>query len=150
MANSNTSMNIHFVFTTKNRENMIDSIIQSRLYEYLGGIARENKMVTYAIGGTTDHVHILVSIPPVMSPSKGIQLLKTNSSRWIHEEFPGKSAFSWQVGYGGFSVSPRHIQNVMKYINNQVEHHRRKTFQEEYIEFLWHSGVAFDEKYLWG
>jgi putative transposase len=150
MANSFTSVNIHFVFSTKNRENLIDYSIRSRLYGYLGGIAKGNKMEPLAIGGTDNHVHILVSIPPIMSPSKGIQLLKTNSSRWIHEEFPKKSGFSWQTGYSGFSVSPRQIINVKHYINRQEEHHRLKTFEEEYIDFLKESGIEYDENYVWG
>jgi putative transposase len=150
MANSYTSVNIHFVFSTKNRDNLIDKRMKSRLYEYLGGIAKEIKMVPLAIGGTNNHVHVLVSMPPVISPSKGIQLLKTNSSRWIHEEFPNKSGFSWQVGYSGFSVSPRQIQNVKNYINSQEEHHRLKTFEEEYVGFLKDSGIEYDEKYVWG
>jgi REP element-mobilizing transposase RayT len=150
MANSYTSTYIHYVFSTKNRENLIDKELKTRLHDYLGGIAREVKMKPLAIGGTSNHVHILVSMPPVMSLSKGIQLLKTNSSRWIHEEFPGKSYFSWQVGYSGFSVSPKQIQNVCNYINGQEEHHRIRTFEEEYLSFLRESGIEFDENYVLG
>jgi putative transposase len=150
MANSYTSINIHFVFSTKNREHVIDSELKTRLHEYLGGIARELKMVPLAIGGTSNHVHILVLLPPVLSPAKGIQLLKTNSSRWVHEEFPGKKGFGWQVGYSAFSVGPGHIEKVRNYINGQEEHHRVRTFEEEYISFLKESGIEFDEKYLWG
>jgi len=150
MANSFTAMYIHFVFSTKNREDIIDSTIKSRFHDYLGGIARESKMVPLAIGGTSDHVHILVSVPPVLSPSKSIQLLKTNSSRWIHEEFPRKSGFAWQIGYSGFSVSPKQIQNVRNYINRQEEHHRIRNFEQEYLSFLRESGIEFDEKYVWG
>jgi len=150
MANSFTSLNIHFVFSTKNRENLIDDKMKSRLYAYLGGIAEQNKMIPLAIGGTKNHLHLLISMPAVISPSKGIQLLKTNSSRWINEEFPIKPGFSWQVGYSGFSVSPRHIHNVKNYINRQEEHHRIRTFEEEYIIFLKDSGIEYDEKFVLG
>jgi REP element-mobilizing transposase RayT len=150
MAHSYTSVNIHFVFSTKNRENLIDSSIRLRLHAYLGGIAKETKMVPLAIGGTDNHIHILVSMSPVLSPSKAIQILKTNSSRWIHEEFPKKSRFSWQVGYSGFSVSPRQLNNVKSYIHRQEEHHRLKSFEEEYVGFLRESGIEFDDKYVWG
>ncbi len=150
MANSFTSLNIHFVFSTKNRENLIEDGMKARLYAYLGGIAREIKLVPLAIGGTSNHVHLLISMSPVLSPSKAIQLIKAGSSRWIHEEFLIKTGFAWQVGYSGFSVSPRHIPNVKNYIANQEEHHRKKSFEEEYISFLKESGIEFDEKYVWG
>ena len=150
MANSFTSMNIHFVFSTKNRENFIDSSMRARLHGYLGGVARENKMNPLAIGGTNNHVHILVSMPPVLSPSKIIQLLKTNSSRWIHEEFPGMAGFAWQSGYSGFSVSPKQITNVINYISRQEEHHKLKSYEEEYLGFLKESGIEFEERYIWG
>jgi REP element-mobilizing transposase RayT len=150
MANSYTSMNIHFVFSTKQRENLIDSKMMSKLFAYMGGIANELRMVPLAIGGTSNHVHLLLSMPPVLSPSKGIQVIKTNSSRWIHQEYPKKSGFMWQIGYSGFSVSPRQIQNVRNYINRQEEHHRVRTFEAEYLNFLKESGIDFDEKYVWG
>ena len=149
MAKSFTSMHIHFVFSTKYRENTISDLMKERLYAYLGGIAKQNKMIPLAIGGTSNHMHLLISMPPVISPSKGIQLLKTNSSKWINEEFRGRSRFTWQAGYSGFSVSPRHIQNVKNYIKRQEEHHTRRTFEQEYLDFLKDSGIEFDENHLW-
>jgi putative transposase len=150
MANTYTSMNIHFVFSTKNRENLINNKIRTRLFAYLGGIAREIKALPLAIGGTGNHVHLLISMSPVISASKCIQTIKANSSKWIHEEFPKNKGFAWQAGYSGFSVSPRQIQNVRNYIENQEEHHRIKTFEEEYLHFLKESGIEYDEKYIWG
>ena len=150
MANSYTSMNIHFVFSTKNRKNLIDSQMRSRLCTYIGGIARQHNMVALAVGGTENHVHMLISIPVTITPSKVVQLIKANSSRWIKEEFPKRSGFSWQVGYSGFSVSPRQIKNVMNYINRQEDHHRIMTFEEEYVGFLKDSGIEYDEQYIWG
>jgi REP element-mobilizing transposase RayT len=150
MANTYTSLNIHFVLSTKNRENLIDMKIRSQLHAYLGGIANEIKLVPLAIGGTGNHVHLLISMSPVISVSKCLQLLKANSSKWIHEKFPSKKGFAWQTGYSGFSVSPKYIQNVKNYINNQEEHHKTKSFEEEYIGFLKESGIDYDERYLWG
>ena len=150
MANSFTSLNLHFVFSTKNRENLIDDNMKSRLYSYLGGITREIKMMPLAIGGTSNHVHMLISMSPVMSPSKAIQLIKAGSSRWIHDEFPMKSGFSWQVGYSAFSVGPRHIMKVKNYILNQEEHHRIRSFEEEYFSFLKESGIEFEERFVLG
>jgi len=150
MANTYTSIYIHFVFSTKNRENLIDKKVRSQLHAYLGGIAKEIKLVPLAIGGTSNHVHLLISMTTAISISKCLQLLKANSSRWIHETFPSKMGFAWQVGYSGFSVSPKQIRNVKKYIDNQEEHHRKKSFEEEYISFLKESGIEYDEKYIWG
>ncbi|MCK9398700.1 MAG: IS200/IS605 family transposase [Bacteroidales bacterium] len=150
MANSFTSINIHFVFSTKNRKNLIDDKMQSRLWEYIGGIAKQHNMVALAIGGTNNHVHMLVSMPAALSPAKSIQLIKSNSSKWVNEEFPNKNGFSWQVGYSGFSVSPRQIQNVINYITGQEEHHRIRSFEEEYISFLKDSVIEYDERYVWG
>ena len=150
MANSFTSLNIHFVFSTKNRERLIDKTLQARLWAYMGGIARNHKMVPLAIGGTENHVHLLISVPASLSPSKCIQLIKSNSSKWINEEKLNKKGFAWQVGYSGFSVSPKRIGNVINYISGQEEHHRVKSFEEEYVEFLKDSGIEYDEQYLWG
>ncbi len=150
MASTFTSMHIHFVFSTKNRENVIDDLLKARLWAYLGGIARQNKMTALAVGGTGNHVHMLISIPAAISPSKAMQLVKANSSKWINEEFPDKSKFAWQEGYSGFSVSPNQIQRVINYIFGQEEHHRIKSFEEEYLGFLKDSGIEFDERYLWG
>jgi putative transposase len=150
MANSYTSMNIHFVFSTKNRKHLIDSDLQPQLWAYIGGIAKEYKMVAHAIGGTDNHVHMLIAVPAVLSPSKCMQVIKSNSSKWVNEEFRQHRGFSWQVGYSGFSVSPRQIQKVINYINGQEEHHRIKSFEEEYIGFLKDSGIEYNEQYVWG
>ena len=116
----------------------------------MGGIARQNNMVAQAIGGTSDHVHLLLSIPATISPSKAIQLIKIASSRWIHEEFPDRSSFSWQSGYAAFAVSVGRVKQTIEYINNQEQHHRIKKFDEEYIDFLKMSGIEFDERYALG
>jgi REP element-mobilizing transposase RayT len=124
--------------------------MQPLLWAYMGGIAKDYKMVALAIGGTENHVHMLVSIPAVLNPAKCMQVIKSNSSKWVNEEFRNGNGFSWQVGYSGFSVSPRQIKNVINYINRQEEHHRIKSFEEEYIGFLKDSGIEYEERYVWG
>jgi len=140
MASTFTSMNIHFVFSTKNREKLIVEKIRSRLWQYMGGIARQNKLVSHAIGGIDDHIHLLISIPASMSPSKAIQLMKGGSSKWVNEEFPDLGKFSWQQGYSAFSVSPSRMTKTIDYINNQQAHHRLISFKQEYIDFLIKTG----------
>ncbi len=140
---------LHCVWSTKERRRLITPDLQARLWPYLGGIARENKMKALAIGGVEDHVHLLISLPGTLAISKAIQLLKGNSSKWIHETFPEAQDFEWQEGYGAFSVSVSGIPDTIAYINNQAEHHRVKTFKEEFIAFLRKHGVEFDEARLW-
>ena len=126
------------------------SEIENRVWEYIGGIARHHKMTALQVGGIEDHVHALVMAPPKHSPSEIVQYLKGESSKWIHEEFPKLRGFEWQDGYGGFTVSKSQIPEVIAYIKNQREHHRKKTFQEEYLELLKKHDVDYDERYLWG
>lgn len=150
MASSLTSLNIHYVFSTKNREKVIEPVIRARLWAYMGGIARNHKMVPHAIGGTGDHVHLLLTLPPNISASKAIQLIKAGSSKWVHEEFPDFSNFKWQSGYGAFSVNVLNFERIIHYIHHQEEHHQEKTYEEEYRSFLEASRVEFDEKYYLG
>ena len=135
----------HCVFATKAREPLLTAAIRQRLFPYLGGIARENGMKALAIGGVGDHVHILLSLPATMSVSKAMQLLKGNSSKWIHETFPALRQFAWQEGYGAFSISVSGIEETGAYIRNQEEHHRTRTFREEVIAFLQRHGLPFDD-----
>jgi putative transposase len=114
----------HCVFATKEREAVLTPHVRLRLWPYLGGIARENKMKGLAIGGVADHVHMLLGLPPTMSMAKATQLLKGNSSKWVHETFPRLRTFAWQQGYGAFSISVSGIEETRAYIQNQEEHHR--------------------------
>lgn len=149
MANTYTSLHYHFVFSTKKRERWIVPEIEQRVWAYLGGIAKENKMSPIQIGGVEDHVHLLLGASPALAPSKIAQLIKGGSSAWIHDTFPNMKAFAWQDGYGSFTVSRSNVDDVAAYIRGQREHHRLKTFQEEYIAFLQKHGVQYDEKYVW-
>lgn len=150
MANTYTSLCYHIIFSTKNRTDYIKPEIENRVWAYVGGIARKHKMTALQIGGIEDHLHALVIAPPVYSPSQVAQFLKGDSSKWIHEEFPTMRGFAWQDGYGAFTVSKSNIQDVIDYIENQREHHRQKSFQEEYLAFLKKHSIEYDERYLWG
>jgi len=139
---------VHTVFGTKNREGFLTREIRARLWPYLGGIARENQMRALAIGGMTDHVHLLLSVPTTLSVSKAMQVLKTNSSKWIHETFPELRHFSWQEGYGAFSIGVSGIQDTIDYIETQEVHHRVRSFREELESFLHKHGLPFEAEML--
>ena len=129
---SYVSSYFHCVFGTKERQRLITPNLRERLWPFLGGIARQNKMKAIEIGGVEDHVHILLSLPSTVSISKALQLIKGGSSKWIHEEFPEHRLFSWQEKYGAFSVSVSQLDTIIDYIRNQEAHHRTMTFQEEF------------------
>jgi putative transposase len=139
---------MHCAFSTKERFPFIDSELESRLWPYIGGIARENRMKALAIGGTTDHIHVLLSLPATMSFAKAVQLIKGGSSKWIHDTFAKCKKFEWQEGYGAFSVSASQVERTIAYIRNQKEHHRKRTFQEEFLELLDKHGVEYDARYV--
>jgi REP element-mobilizing transposase RayT len=117
--------------------------LRQRLYPYLGGIARENKMKALAIGGVEDHVHVLLSIPSTLSIAKSVQLLKGNSSKWIHQTFPQQRMFEWQEGYGAFSIAVSGVGDTLRYIQSQEEHHQRLSFKDELIVFLEKHGIEY-------
>ena len=135
---------MHIVFSTKDRRPFITAELQERLWSYLGGIARENKMRAIKVGGVADHVHILVSLPSTLSVAKAVQLIKGNSSKWIHETFPELRGFGWQEGYGAFSVGVSGQDATITYIENQAEHHRRKTFDEELKTILERHSIEYE------
>ena len=149
MANTFASLFYHVVFSAKNRVGFIRPEIEERVWAYIGGIARKHKMTAIQVGGAEDHIHALVMAPPTLAPFEIAKYLKGDSSKWIHEEFPDLRGFGWQDGYGAFSVSKSNVPSVVKYIQDQREHHKTRTFQEEYLEFLGKHGVEYDERYLW-
>ncbi len=142
-------MNIHYIFSTREREPLITHDLQPRVWSLIGGVLRNNKMRALAIGGTADHVHILASLPTTMSVSKGIQLAKGASSKWINDTFVHLRGFRWQEGYAAFSVGVSQIPKIIGYIGNQGEHHRRKSFKEEFLAILDKHRIDYDERYLW-
>jgi putative transposase len=118
------------------------------LHAYLGGIINDLGGIPETIGGVEDHVHLLIGLRATHRLADVLRELKASSSKWVHDELQ-KPLFAWQEGYGAFTVGQSQIEAVKTYIANQEEHHRKRTFQEEYVDFLQKSGVAYDEKYLW-
>ena len=148
MPHSYVSNFVHYVFSTRERFPFIDQELESRLWPYIGGIARENGMKALAVGGMTDHVHALLSLPATLSVAKAIQLIKGGSSKWVHDQWPRPRKFAWQDGYGAFSVGASQVKSVIHYIDEQKEHHRKRTFEEEFLEFLEKYSVEYDPRYV--
>jgi REP element-mobilizing transposase RayT len=149
MAHTYTSLLTHIIFSTKDRFPWLQPDMRDELEKYLCGIGRNLKVNTIAINSVADHAHLFVQIPSAASVSEVVGKFKSNSSRFIHEKWPGRSKFAWQEGYGAFSVSRSAADDVVRYIANQEEHHRKRTFQEEYIEFLARYEIEYDERYVW-
>lgn len=150
MAHTYTSILIHMVFSTRERKRLIQAELQERLWAYMGGIAKQNDMTAIAIGGVEDHVHLLLGIPASLSVSKAAQLIKGGSSKWIHDTFPSHKDFSWQDGYGAFTISVSGVEETKRYIETQAEHHRRMTFEEEFTAFLRKHDITYDPKFVFG
>ena len=148
MGSTYLSLHYHITFSTKYRNPWILDAWRDRLHEYLGGTVRGLHGVAQAIGGVEDHVHLLIGLRATHCLADVLREIKGSSSKWVHEELK-KPLFAWQEGYGAFTVSASQIEAVKNYIANQEEHHHKRTFQEEYVEFLIQSGVEYDEKYLW-
>jgi REP element-mobilizing transposase RayT len=142
-------MHAHIVFSTKNREPYLGESVRGQVYAYMAGILNGNGCSGILIGGYHDHVHCLFLLNKMESPVKIIQELKQDSSKHIKTLDERLQSFSWQKGYGLFSVSPTHVPSVREYIENQEEHHRVKSFQEEYRDFLKRYEISYDEKYVW-
>jgi REP element-mobilizing transposase RayT len=149
MAQTLTSLIIHIVFSTRHRVPIITPEIEPDLFNYMGGILKNNSSSLLAAGGTSDHVHLLVSQSKNLAVSVLLQDVKKDSSSWIKTNGDGFKDFHWQDGYGAFSISKSEVPGVKLYIANQKEHHRRQTFQEELIQLLEEYGIQYDERYLW-
>ena len=146
MAQTLTNLLMHVVFSTKNREPKISTDLKPNLLAYIGGIIRELDGKLLAADGTSDHVHLLMRLPPKLSLADGLRVIKANSSRWVRETH---KQFRWQTGYAAFSVSESSVPEVARYIRAQEKHHRRVSFQEELMAFLKKHGIEYDERYLW-
>lgn len=147
MAHTYTNLITHSVFSTKERAALINDEIKPELHSYLGGLVKELKGKPIKINGMNDHVHILASLPPTVSTSDAMRFIKANSSKWVSEKF--SRPFEWQKGYGAFSVSRSGMDAVVKYIENQVEHHQQRDFKSEFLSLLRKYEVDFDENFLW-
>ena len=149
MPKSYTNLLYHIVFSTRERRPLITPGRKSQLYEYVGGTLRGLGGISLAIGGIADHLHLLAKLRPDKALSRVLCELKSNSSGWMHAVFPDAKDFSWQNGYGAFTVSASQIPVVSRYIANQEQHHAKQTFRDEFIQILRVNEINFDEKYLW-
>src|SRR5438034_11672774 len=149
MSQSLSSVLIHLVFSTKNREPFITPAIETELHPYMATIFRELTSPSLAIDGTTDHVHILFSLARVVTIADLVEEVKTSSSKWIKTKGREFSAFHWQRGYAAFSIGQSNVASLKGYIERQKEHHKRVTFQDEYRKFLKAYGINYNEKYVW-
>lgn len=149
MPSSYACLRYHLIWSTKHREPLLTDPICDRLYQYIGGILRNKDGVLLAAGGMPNHVHLLTGISKQQAVADAVRDIKANSSAWIHETFPELRAFAWQTGYGAFTVSYSNVESVKQYIANQAEHHRARTFQEEFVKFLKRHEIEYDERYLW-
>jgi REP element-mobilizing transposase RayT len=148
MSHTYVSELLHCVFSTKGRRCLIPLAKQSDLWAYLGGIARKNGFKAIAVGGTDNHVHLLVSLPATMPLAKAMQLLKGGSSKWMNDS--GENGFAWQQGYGAFSVGISQQADTISYICSQAEHHHKRGFEEEFLAFLRKHGIEYDPTHVWG
>ena len=149
MAQSLSNVLLHLIFSTKNRQPFIDSNIENELHAYMSSICIANGCHVHKIGGVEDHVHLFVNLSRTVSISNLLEEIKRNSSKWIKTKGQNYQNFLWQKGFGAFSVSMSQLDVVTEYIANQKEHHKKKTFQEEFRQFLKLNNIIFDERYVW-
>jgi len=149
MSHSYSSNRIHLIFSTKNREKRISEELQTKLWPYMAGIARNHGFEAIKVGGVEDHAHALVILPPTIPLSKAIQTIKACSSKWLNETEAIKN-FAWQEGYGAFSVSASQTAEVIRYIENQASHHAKRSYEDEFLELLKRYGVQYDPAHVLG
>jgi len=145
MSHSYTKLLYHCVFATKERQQFLKPDLCRRIYGYIKGVVAQCNGRVLAIGGTADHAHMLLELPGQISIAEAMRLVKTNSSKWIHETFPTHTSFAWQTGYAAFTVSLSAVDDVVRYIENQDRHHRTRSFDDEFREFLRRHGVELVE-----
>jgi putative transposase len=148
MSHSNVDNRLHVVFSTKERRKLIRQEIERELWAYIVGVGRNHQLSISAVGGIEDHVHMLLELPGTVTISKAVQTIKANSSKWLNET--NVKGFAWQEGYAAFSVSASNVDAVVHYIDNQREHHKKQTFEGEFLELLRKHGVDYDPKYVFG
>ena len=150
MPQSLAQIYVHIIFSTKGRQPFLgDSIFRRETHAYLAGICKQQESPAVVIGGVADHVHILNRLGRTIDLATLVREIKRDSAKWIKETHPKLQGFHWQAGYGAFSVSPSHVEAVVRYIKNQEEHHRTITFQEEFRRICKKYGVEIDERYVW-
>jgi putative transposase len=148
MANTYTQLQIHLVFAVKNRDALIHKDWKEGLEKYITGIVQENKHKLLAIGTMPDHIHIFIGMSPSQAISDLVEKIKTSSNTWVKENKVCKHKFEWQKGFGAFSHSRSQLDSVVKYVLNQEEHHKNKSFREEYLEMLQKNDIDYKEEYI--
>jgi len=149
MPQSLANILIHRVFSTKYHEAVLPQSVWSSLHAYLAALSRTQGCECYQVGGVADHVHFAIRLSRTITTAKLVEAIKTESSKWIKRQAASLSEFSWQGGYGVFSVSPKRLNSLRKYIADQAEHHHVTSFQDEYRRLMDESGIEFDERYVW-
>lgn len=148
MANTFSKIYLHVVFSVKGRQNLIQKQWKDELHKYMCGIVTGKNQKVYAIGGVADHIHILISIKPNIVISDLVRDIKASSSKWVNEKGYLVGNFQWQEGFGVFSYAQSQLDSVIAYINNQEQHHQKKTFKQEYLDLLQKFDIRYDEKYV--
>jgi REP element-mobilizing transposase RayT len=149
MSSTLSNLTYHIVFSTKYREPLITQDLREELYSYIGGVVRSKRGVLLRVGGVADHLHLVTRLRPDIALSDMMRLVKANSSKWINERESRSGAhFAWQSGYGAFTVSPSQLPALIDYVDHQEDHHRARTFQDEFVAILKKHGVEYDEQYL--
>jgi REP element-mobilizing transposase RayT len=149
MPQSFSQVYVHITFSTKYRTRSIDDNIKEELWDYLGGTCKALECNPVRVGGYSNHIHICCLLSKKITQMKLLEEIKKSSSKWIKTKGKQYSNFYWQDGYGIFSVSPRYVDRVVAYIENQEEHHKRKEYQQEFLSFLKKYKIEYDERYLW-
>lgn len=148
MPDSYTNLLYHIVFSTKDRRPLITPDYELRLYDYIGGTIRAFGGISLELNGTEDHIHLLAKLRPDHALSDVLRDLKSNATGWMHDVFPSLRDFSWQRGYGAFTVSQSNVNEVRKYIRRQKEHHQKTSFRDEFIQFLTANELEYDERFV--
>ena len=150
MGHTYSQLLAHIIFSTENRIPYLRPDIREHVFRYMAGVGRGVGAAEVLVNGVADHAHIFLKLPPAIPIAEAVQKIKSNSSKWVHDERLLPRAFSWQTGYAAFSVCPSKAAEVTRYIENQDLHHKKVSFQEEYLEFLKKHGIDYDSRYVWG
>ena len=150
MSHTYSSLRIHVIFSTKERQKCLSQELQPKLWAYIAGIARNHKFEAIKIGGADDHCHALILLPASLPLPKAVQALKGCSSKWLNDTSAAGAGFAWQEGYGAFSVSASQTAGVVEYISNQPEHHEKRNYEEEFLELLKRYGIDYDPAHVMG